>query len=56
MKKVIVYEIKEGILTGSKFETNDKDFSLDLKLCAKTYINGGVKVFVDFNKYKELCK
>jgi len=55
MKKVVVIEIKNGLI-GDKFTTTDDKFPLDLKKCGKTYISGGVKVYIDSNFFQTLKK
>lgn len=53
---VNVHEIKNGLRTGESFSMEKEIFPLDLKKCAKTYIKGGINVYIDSPKFNELKK
>lgn len=54
MRTIKICEIKNGILSGEVHTISEGDFPLDLKKCAKTFISGGVKVYIDSVKYNEI--
>ncbi len=54
MKKLLCIEIDNGVMTGSKFEINQSDFTWDLKKCAKTHSANHIKVFLDSKAFNTL--
>jgi hypothetical protein len=54
MKKVQVVEVDNEGYVGRKFNTNDEDFQLDLSRVAKTFIKGGVKVYIGTEIFEKI--